>query len=68
MTADRIRRLLPTLPDGDTEIYFHPAVRRDALLDRLMPDYEHEVELATLIAIKTLRNRLGKDRRDEETR
>jgi hopanoid biosynthesis associated protein HpnK len=49
MTADRIRRLLPNLPDGDSEIYFHPAARRDAVLDRLMPDYEHEAELATLL-------------------
>jgi chitin disaccharide deacetylase len=49
MTADRLRRLLPHLPDGDTEIYFHPAARRDAVLDRLMPDYEHEAELAALL-------------------
>ena len=51
MTADRINRLLPNLPDGDSEIYFHPASRRDALLDRLMPAYEHEAELAALLAI-----------------
>ncbi len=49
MTADRIHRLLPNLPEGDTEIYFHPATRRDAVLDRLMPGYEHEAELATLL-------------------
>jgi hopanoid biosynthesis associated protein HpnK len=49
MTAGRIRRLLANLPDGDTEIYFHPAVRRDAVLERLMPDYEHEAELAALL-------------------
>jgi hypothetical protein len=49
MTADRIRRLLPNLPDGDSEIYFHPAVSRDATLDRLMPDYEHQAELAALL-------------------
>jgi chitin disaccharide deacetylase len=49
MTADRIHRLLPNLPDGDSEIYFHPAARRDALLDRLMPGYEHEAELAALL-------------------
>lgn len=49
MTADRVRRLVPVLPDGVNEIYFHPAVRRDALLRRLMPDYEHEAELATLL-------------------
>lgn len=49
MTADRVRRLVQVLPDGLSEIYFHPAVRRDALLRRLMPDYEHEAELAALL-------------------
>ena len=49
MTSDRVRRLLAVLPDGDTEIYFHPAARRDPLLDRLMPEYEHEQELAALL-------------------
>jgi hopanoid biosynthesis associated protein HpnK len=49
MTADRIHRLVNNLPDGDSEIYFHPAARRDPLLDRLMPSYEHEAELATLL-------------------
>ena len=32
MTTERIRRLLPNLPEGDSEIYFHPAARRDAHL------------------------------------
>lgn len=49
MTAAHIRRLLPNLPDGNSEIYFHPAARRDAVLDRLMPGYEHEAELAALL-------------------
>jgi hopanoid biosynthesis associated protein HpnK len=49
MTADRVRRLLAELPDGDSEIYFHPAVRRDPALQRLMPDYEHEAELVALL-------------------
>jgi hopanoid biosynthesis associated protein HpnK len=49
MTAERIHRLLPNLPDGDSEIYFHPATHRDAVLDRLMPGYEHEAELAALL-------------------
>ncbi|WP_428483605.1 hopanoid biosynthesis-associated protein HpnK [Rhodopila sp.] len=49
MTGDRIRRLLAELPEGDNEIYFHPAARRDAVLDRLMPAYEHEAELAVLL-------------------
>ncbi len=49
MTAERVRRLLNNLPEGDTEIYFHPAARRDPVLDRLMPTYEHEAELAALL-------------------
>ena len=36
------------MPAGLLEIYFHPATHRDALLTRLMPDYEHEAELAAL--------------------
>ena len=52
MTAERVRSLVPRLPDGLSEIYFHPAVHpttgRDALLDRLMPGYEHAAELDAL--------------------
>ena len=53
MTTERVRRLLSALPDGVNEIYFHPATARDATLRRLMPDYEHEAELATLLACRT---------------
>ena len=49
MTRDRIHALLPHLPDGHSEIYFHPAVSRDPLLCRLMPEYEHEEEFAALM-------------------
>jgi hopanoid biosynthesis associated protein HpnK len=49
MTRERVRRLLDHLPDGVSELYFHPATRRDAVLTRLMPDYEHEAEFATLL-------------------
>jgi chitin disaccharide deacetylase len=49
MTADRIRLLLPNLPTGDSEIYFHPAIQRDPVLERLMPDYEHEAEFRALL-------------------
>jgi hopanoid biosynthesis associated protein HpnK len=62
MTTDRVRRLLGALPDGVSEIYFHPATGsgaaghgaagRDATLRRLMPDYEHEAELAALLACR----------------
>jgi hopanoid biosynthesis associated protein HpnK len=51
MTADRLRALIPVLPDGRNEVYFHPATERNALLRRLMPDYEHEAEFAALLAL-----------------
>ena len=56
MTADRIRCILANLPDGDSEIYLHPAAGRDAVLDHLMPNYEHEAELVALLQtdIRTL--------------
>jgi len=54
MTADRIHRLLARLPDGSTEVYFHPAAWRDPVLDRLMPGYEHQAELSTLLDRKLL--------------
>ena len=50
MTPDRVRSLLPLLPDGFSEVYFHPATDRDAVLRRLMPDYEHEAELDSLMS------------------
>lgn len=49
MTVARVQLLLSHLPDGDSEIYFHPAARKDPILDRLMPDYEHEAELTALL-------------------
>jgi chitin disaccharide deacetylase len=49
MTAERVKALLARLPDGDTEIYFHPAAGWDNRLHELMPDYEHEAELAALL-------------------
>jgi chitin disaccharide deacetylase len=49
MTAERVRSLSAVLPDGRNEIYFHPATERNALLRRLMPNYEHEAELAALL-------------------
>jgi len=50
MTEERLLRLIPALPVGLSEIYFHPAARRDALIDRLMPGYAHEGEMATLLS------------------
>lgn len=49
MTRDRVLALLEHLPPGEVELYFHPAARRDALLDRLMPHYDHVGELDALL-------------------
>jgi hypothetical protein len=49
MTAAKLRRLSAHLPDGVSEIYSHPASRRDAALTALMPNYEHEAEFAALL-------------------
>jgi hopanoid biosynthesis associated protein HpnK len=49
MTRDRVRRLVAHLPPGRSEIYFHPATRRDATLAALMPDYDHLAELQALL-------------------
>jgi hopanoid biosynthesis associated protein HpnK len=49
MTTDRVQRLLRALPEGTSEIYFHPATKKDATLQRLMPNYEHVAELEALL-------------------
>ncbi len=49
MTASGCCALRRHLPEGVSEIYFHPAVRRDPMLVELMPEYEHEAELAALL-------------------
>jgi hopanoid biosynthesis associated protein HpnK len=56
-TETRLRGLLPLLPDGDIELYFHPASARDATLIDLMPTYQHEAELAALLACRQMVNR-----------
>ena len=50
MTEARVLRLIAELPDGISELYFHPAATRDPLLDRWMPTYQHEAELAALLS------------------
>ena len=49
MTAARVLRLAAALPPGLSEIYFHPAMRADGVITRLMPAYEHRAELQTLL-------------------
>jgi len=41
-------RILSNLPDGVTELCFHPATRRCAEIDHAMPHYRHEEELKAL--------------------
>ena len=50
METDLVLRLLAHLPEGVTEMYFHPATRRCPEIDRTMPDYHHEGELAALLS------------------
>lgn len=48
MTTERALGILARLPDGVTEIYFHPSTRRCPEIERTMPGYLHEQELAAL--------------------
>ncbi len=48
MTEAVVLDLIERLPAGVSELYFHPATRRDAELVRRMPDYQHDQELAAL--------------------
>jgi hopanoid biosynthesis associated protein HpnK len=50
MNAELVVRLAGELRAGVTEIYFHPATRRSPELDRQMPAYHHQAELAALIS------------------
>jgi hopanoid biosynthesis associated protein HpnK len=50
MVEGRLLRLLPQLPQGVSEIYFHPATVRSASLSATMPGYRHEDELAALLS------------------
>lgn len=51
MEAVLVARLLDRLPEGVTEIYFHPATRRAPEIDRHMADYRHEAELDALTSL-----------------
>jgi hopanoid biosynthesis associated protein HpnK len=50
MTETRLLSLLPYVPEGVSEIYFHPATERTQALARAMPDYRHPDEFAALIS------------------
>ncbi len=55
MSAELVIRILQLLPEGDTEIYFHPATRRCPEIDRNMPNYRHEDELKTLTDMSVIK-------------
>ena len=48
MDADRVLRFLRHLPQGVTEMYFHPATRRCPETGRTMSDYHHQREFEAL--------------------
>jgi hopanoid biosynthesis associated protein HpnK len=51
MTPETVRAALARLPEGLTEMYFHPATTRDVELVRLMPSYDHTAEFAALMTV-----------------
>jgi hopanoid biosynthesis associated protein HpnK len=55
MTEDRILTLLPYLPAGISEIYFHPAAELTTALQADMPGYRPTEELAALISPRVRR-------------
>jgi hopanoid biosynthesis associated protein HpnK len=58
MVEARILGLIPHLPDGVSEIYFHPAAERAPGLVKAMPDYRQPEELAALLS-PMVRNRIA---------
>ncbi len=50
MVEERVLGLLPHLPPGVSEIYFHPATRPTPALAAAMPGYRHAEELAALLS------------------
>lgn len=48
MTFEKISKLLVNLPQGRSEVFFHPSVSHSGLYHNLMPDYEPTKELETL--------------------
>jgi hopanoid biosynthesis associated protein HpnK len=56
MVEDRVLRLIPHLPNGVSEIYFHPAVERTPALAAATPRYRHREELAALLSLAVARS------------
>jgi chitin disaccharide deacetylase len=55
MEEDLVLRILRQLPEGVTELYFHPATRRCPELDRRLPAYHHRQEFDALLS-ESVRN------------
>jgi hypothetical protein len=49
MTPALVQDLVNHLPEGLTELYFHPATAQDDILRRHMPAYRHQDEFAALL-------------------
>jgi chitin disaccharide deacetylase len=54
MTEDYLLQALDSVQQGLTEIYFHPGCRPCAELDKWMPTYRHDDELAALTSRKVI--------------
>jgi hopanoid biosynthesis associated protein HpnK len=52
MTTDLLLQFLKNLPDGVTEIYFHPATRRCPEIESTMPTYHHVEEFEALTSTR----------------
>lgn len=61
MVEEYLLKMLETIDDGVTEIYFHPGCLPDTELAALMPEYLHGEELKALtsIAVKEKLSQLG---------
>ena len=49
MRREVVLEILDRLPEGVTEMYFHPATRRCPEIDRTMAEYQHQAEFEALI-------------------
>ncbi|GBR51457.1 sugar phosphotransferase system protein [Neokomagataea thailandica NBRC 106555] len=50
MTPERVAKLIPSLPNGISEVYFHPATAQNAEMAYYMPGYDQKGELAALLS------------------
>jgi len=52
LTPRLVQSMIDKIPEGITELYFHPATETDETLARLMPDYQHVAEFQALMQAK----------------